>query len=116
LQLREITFASTDGLSKLHRLLKKNIINLKQGEKNNERIKAQHEQMEISNVHQMLNMKQKKNKIADSWPQLVSKDLKEKIDKMFHMQTSKASLATFTCASVLNPHCVPIPKSCLHQQ
>jgi hypothetical protein len=77
--------------SQLHQELKKFITHLKHGkrseEKQNEVLAAQ----ERFCAH--------RQEIIDSWPRLVGQDLKDKIIKLFHKQTSKEALSTFTCAS-----------------
>ena len=88
LDSRNISYSHADGLSKLRRELKKLITRLKQGKKGAEKVAA----LEAK-------YKENKEKIAESWPQLVSTNLKEKIVKMFRAQTSKVSLSTFSCAS-----------------
>jgi len=87
LDLRNISYSHADGLSKLRKQLKTFITGLKRGQKNAEKVAARYALDAECEAN--------KEKIAKSWPQLVNTNLKE---KMFHEQTSKASLSTFTCA------------------
>ena len=104
LDLRNISYSHSDSLSKLRKQLKIFITSLKKGKKRAEIV--------ASKYALDAEYKANKDKIAKSWPQLVSSDLKEKIVKMFRAQTSKESLSTFTCAScaesTLCTNCQPV--------
>lgn len=54
--------------------------------------------MEDERTAHLATDEQKRNDIHTQWPQVVQHDLKDKVLRLFREQTSKATLATFTCA------------------
>jgi hypothetical protein len=82
---------SNGSRSYLRRELKKYITRLRHGKRTEEQ---RNKELETEREHQ-----DRKQRLLESWPQLVSDNFKNKIVKMFRQQTSTETLSTFTCSS-----------------
>ena len=82
---------SNGSRSYLRRELRKYITRLTHGKRTEEQ---RNKVLKLEKEHE-----DQKQRLLETWPQVVSQNLKNKIVKMFQQQTSTETLSTFTCSS-----------------
>ena len=88
---QNIPYEAHYNLSKFRRELRKFITRLQSG-KTDEKKRAARLEAERETTRKRL-------KVHDSWPQVISSTLKNKVAQMFKDETSSSALSTFTCAA-----------------
>ena len=89
--VQNIFYESDFSLSKFRRELRKFITRLRKGKSQEEKHTATRSKANKA--------AQERCELHESWPQIVSKTLKDKIAQIFSEETSSAALSTFTCAA-----------------